>query len=63
MNRVELSEEATIAWFQELVNSGLAWQLQGSYGRTASALLRAGMIVLNEAGHQKIKKHVEAPSD
>lgn len=39
----EMSEEDTIDLFQELINSGLAWQLQGSYGRTALALIEAGL--------------------
>lgn len=32
----------TVEFFQELINAGLAWQLQGSYGRAASALIDAG---------------------
>lgn len=39
----ELSEDATVALFQELIDSGLAWQLQGSYGRTAQRLIDAGL--------------------
>lgn len=38
----ELDECETIELFQELINSGLVWQLQGSYGRTAKALIDAG---------------------
>lgn len=38
----ELSDEDTISLFQDLINSGLAWQLQGFYGRTAMALIEAG---------------------
>lgn len=40
----DLDEQDTIGLFQSLVNSGLAWQLQGSYGRTAQSLLDAGLI-------------------
>lgn len=40
----EMSDDDTINLFQDLVNTGLAWQLQGSYGRQAAAMLEAGMI-------------------
>lgn len=40
----ELSEEQTLELFQELVNNGMAWKLQGHYGRTADALLTSGAI-------------------
>jgi hypothetical protein len=37
-----LSDESTIELFQELIDSGLAWQLQGCYGRFANKLIDAG---------------------
>jgi len=39
-----LSETETLRLFQDLVDSGLAWTLQGSYGRVAAALLANGDI-------------------
>lgn len=38
----ELAQDEEIELFQELINSGLAWQLQGHYGRMAQALIDAG---------------------
>lgn len=40
----ELDSWEIIALFAELIKSGLAWSLQGSYGRTASRLIEGGYI-------------------
>ena len=40
----ELSSNDTLVLFSELVKNGMAWSLQGCYGRTARALIESGYI-------------------
>ena len=42
------SKDQVIEAWQHLVDTGLAWTLQGSFGRTAQALIDQGII--NSAG-------------
>ncbi len=48
----QLNEQETIEFFQELIDSGLAWTMPGSYGRTAMAMIRSGKCLLGTEGHQ-----------
>ena len=38
------NEEQVIEAWQYLVDTGLAWQLQGLFGRTASQMIEQGII-------------------
>ncbi len=40
----ELNEEEEVDLFQRLVNTGLAWKLQGHYGRRAAVLIDKGLV-------------------
>ncbi len=40
----ELSADDAIEFFGHLIQSGMAWQLQGHYGRTAQSLIDNGYI-------------------
>ena len=38
----DLGEDEIIELFQHLIDTGLAWSLQGHYGRTAMDLIQGG---------------------
>jgi len=40
----QMTEEEIIEFFQELIDSGMAWSLQGTYGRMAQALIDQGLV-------------------
>ena len=40
----ELDDNQTLELFAQLVSTGNAWTLQGSYGRVAMALINAGYL-------------------
>lgn len=50
--REDATEEETIEVYQELINSGQAWILEGSVGRQAMALIESGQCILGEVGHR-----------
>jgi hypothetical protein len=41
---IEGTEDEVLAAWQHLVDTGLAWSLQGFFGRTARALIDQGLI-------------------
>jgi hypothetical protein len=42
----EMEQAEIIELFQHLVDTKIVWQLQGSYGRTAAALIKEGLVTL-----------------
>lgn len=51
----EASPAEMLELFAGLIKSGMAWQLQGSYGRQAATFIEAGLITpegeITDAGH------------
>lgn len=48
----DVTEDEFLDTYQELVNNGMAWKMEGSVGRTADDLLEARKIGLGETGHK-----------
>ena len=40
----DMDQDETVEFFQELVEDGLVWRLQGHYGRTAARLIEARLV-------------------
>lgn len=41
----ELDHDQIVEGFQHLVDSGVAWRLQGSYSRVAQSLIEQGLVI------------------
>lgn len=48
----DATEDELVAVYQELINTGQAWQLEGSIGRACMALIESGKCVLGETGYR-----------
>lgn len=46
--RDELPHDEVLTLFQELLTTGMVWQLQGSYGRMAQHLIDMGYIITGD---------------
>jgi len=58
----ELDDISTINMFAKLIKTGMAWQLQGFYGRTANALIENNIInqqgEINHEALQEISENI-----
>jgi len=53
----EMPEEDVVPFFQSLVDSGMAWKLQGSYGRAAVSLIEQGLVKPTTPLAQKMEEN------
>lgn len=45
-----MSDEDEVLFFQKLINNGMAWTLQGCYGRRATDLIKEGKCAYWQGG-------------
>lgn len=50
--REDATEEEVVAAYQELIDTGQAWRMEGNVGRTAASLINSGHCLLGEVGHR-----------
>lgn len=50
--REDATEDELIEAYQELIDTGQAWKLEGSVGRTAMDLIENGYCTLGPVGHR-----------
>ena len=53
---VEVEEEEYVEAWQFLLDTGLVWQLQGWFGRTAVPMIEAGQIIVKEVDENEPKE-------
>lgn len=54
------SEEQVIEAWQYLIDSGLAWKLQGWFGRTANQLIEEGICSAPQSSRASAETHLGA---
>jgi hypothetical protein len=55
----ESSDKETLELFSKLVKTGQAWRLQGSYGRTAKAMIESELLSVRGELTSKAKELLE----
>lgn len=57
----EMDTAEVLDLFADLIASGVVWQLQGSYGRTAASLIEGGLITpegeITDRGHTEAEEN------
>lgn len=48
----DLTREEYAAAYQEIIDNGSVWRLEGSMGRTAMSLIESGDCILGETGYR-----------